>query len=100
MEKFNDPLDALINKHKVANGEAVETETKKEVPEVKELLPTDELPTEIPTSVNTPKVDDVNYGDDDNAEEIAAEEAKEQEERQASIEAMMAERSKQINDAS
>lgn len=97
MEKFNDPLDALINKHKAANGEAVETETKKEVPEVKELLPTDELPTEIPASVNTPKVDDVNYGDDDNAEEIAAEEAKDQEERQASIEAMMAERSKQIN---
>lgn len=90
MGNFNDPLDALINKHKAANGEVVEKKEEQSVPATtapKELLPTDDLP----------NVDDINYGDDDNASEIAAEEAADQQKRQDSIEAMMAERSKEIN---
>lgn len=95
MEKFNDPIDELINKHRNAAGISTpESSNKEEVPPVpdKVLLPTDDLP-EV-----TEKEDDyINYGDDDNDAEIAAEEAADEAERNKAIEEAAAERAKQLN---
>ena len=70
MSTFNDPLDALIAKHEAAaKNETIETPSQSETPPVPENLV---LP-EDTSNVGNPI--DIDYGDDDQDAEIAAEEA-------------------------
>lgn len=88
MSNFNDPLDAIIKKHEAAmKGENIEKNEESTVPPVPEnvILPTNEE-TETKPSL------DIDYGDDDQAAEIAAEEAEAKAIRQAAIEEAAAKR--------
>ena len=91
MSNFNDPLDALIKKHEAAaNGEAPKKEESNDVPPVPEnpILPEDVMPIKTPI--------DIDYGDDDQANEIAAEEAADAKAREDAVAEMMAKRAEEI----
>ena len=88
MSNFNDPLDAIIKKHEAAmKGENIEKNEESIVPPVPEnlILPTNE-------ETDTKPSLDIDYGDDDQAAEIAAEEAEAKAIRQAAIEEAAAKR--------
>ena len=97
MSNFKDPLDAIIAKHEAAaKGEAVEKTDETVVPQVpvppvpdKIILPTGEP---IPTPETKAPIE-IDYGDDDQDAEIAAEEA----ERDASVDAVAKLREKRLN---
>ena len=82
---FNDPLDELINKHRAANGEAVEIPIEPETTEE----PKDVTPSVQPAERDKPELD-INFGDDDLEAEIAAEDAAREAARREKYEAMKA----------
>ena len=87
MDKFNDPLDAIIAKHAAANGE-VEKKEETTVPPVPEniILPTEPEKASI----------EIDYGDNDQEAEIAAEEKAVQEARKEAVDEMLAQRAEQV----
>ena len=99
MSNFKDPLDAIIAKHEAAaKGEAVEKTDETVVPQVpvppvpdKIILPTGEP---IPTPETKAPIE-IDYGDDDQDAEIAAEEAERDAMRQAAVEEAAAKRAEE-----
>ena len=99
MSNFKDPLDAIIAKHEaVAKGEAVEKTDEAIVPQVpvppvpdQIILPTGEP---IPTPETKAPIE-IDYGDDDQDAEIAAEEAERDAMRQAAVEEAAAKRAEE-----
>lgn len=90
MPNFNDPLDALIKKHEAAaKGENVEKNEETVVPPVPEnlVLPESEPEEKAPI--------DIDYGDDDQDAEIAAEEKAAQEARQVAVDEAAARRAEE-----
>ena len=87
MSNFNDPIDELIRKHKIAsNGENVESTNETQTPPMPDqiILPTEE-----------PKAIDIDYGDNDLNDEIAAEDAAREAMRQAAFEEAAAKRAEE-----
>lgn len=99
MSNFKDPLDAIIAKHEAAaKGEAVEKTDETIVPQVpvppapdQIILPTGEP---IPTPETKAPIE-IDYGDDDQDAEIAAEEAERDAMRQAAVEEAAAKRAEE-----
>lgn len=99
MSNFKDPLDAIIAKHEAAaKGEAVEKTDETVVPQVpvppvpdQIILPTGEP---IPTPETKAPIE-IDYGDDDQDAEIAAEEAERDAMRQAAVEEAAAKRAEE-----
>jgi hypothetical protein len=99
MSNFKDPLDAIIAKHEAAaKGETVEKTDETIVPQV----PVSPVPDHIilPTgeSIPTPETKapiEIDYGDDDQDAEIAAEEAERDAMRQAAVEEAAAKRAEE-----
>lgn len=91
MSNFNDPLDALIKKHEAAaNNEAVEKKDETIVPQA----PVPPVPEKIIIPTQTPM--DIDYGDDDQEAEIAAEEAVQEQMRKEAMEEAAAKRAEQV----
>lgn len=99
MSNFKDPLDAIIAKHEAAaKGETVEKTDETIVPQVpvppvpdQIILPTGEP---IPTPETKAPIE-IDYGDDDQDAEIAAEEAERDAMRQAAVEEAAAKRAEE-----
>lgn len=90
---YTDPLDELINKHKAANGEPVESV---EIPLEKDTAPTAEsLDAEPIKNTADFTVGGINFGDNDLEAEIAAEDAAREKARRDKYEAMKAAREEQ-----
>lgn len=96
---FNDPLDAIIKKYDAASkGEEVsKPEDSTSVPPVPEniIIPAVNPEPTIPTPPTNAPID-IDYGDDDQEAEIAAEEAADQQARQEAVDDMMAKRAEQM----
>lgn len=99
MSNFNDPLDAIIKKHEAAaNGEAPNKEESTTVPPVPEnpILPGDpEYHDPTPVEAFSAPLD-IDYGDNDQADEIAAEDAADAKAREDAVAEMMAKRAEEI----
>jgi len=90
---YTDPLDELINKHKAANGEPIESV---EIPLEKDTAPTAEsLDAEPIKNSSDFTVGGINFGDNDLEAEIAAEDAAREQARREKFEAMKAAREEQ-----
>lgn len=99
MSNFNDPLDALIAKHEAAaKGETVEKKDETIVPQVpvppmpeKIILPTEPEIAPVPQAPL-----DIDYGDDDQEAEIAAEEKAAADARKAAADEALARRAEEV----
>lgn len=106
-KKFNDPLDEIIERHKIVEQGGT-PEPPKETPQIesvppvpeKILLPEDEVPEIIPTQIADGPIinddDEINYGDDDQEAEMAEEERQLEAERKRQVEEAAAKRAAEV----